>query len=236
MTSLVAPNAAAATANQPTPPTPPSCNAPHGLKRAADSALEHHEQRLSKRFDLLSLDANNNPTATRLYIPVPGSTDGVGASHPPSAPVPTPDPLAFVSSRKPPTAAALASPSSDTMDVEDTPHRVYIHSLDAELADIESDEDTPIFLADIEKHLAKIPTHLLRAPEPKPTQHNQVVLYNVPQSLTVERERDGVRMAIAEARQRLRERQGISPLPQCIPPPPTNMGLAMADADAMDID
>lgn len=115
------------------------------------------------------------------------------------------------------------------MDVEDTPHRVYIHNLDAELADIESDEDTPIFLADIEKHLAKIPTHLLRAPDPKPTEHNQVVLYNVPQSLTVDRERDGVRMAIAEARERIRERQGIIPPSIAVP-------VANVDADAMDLD
>lgn len=222
MTSLVAPNAPANHSQ------PPPRNGPHGRKRAADSALEHHEQRLSKRFDLLSLDPNNNnTTATRLYIPVPGSTDGVAASQPPAAPIPTPDPLAFVSSRKPPppTTRSATTPT-DTMDIEDTPHRIYIHSLDAELADIESDEDTPIFLADIEKHLAKIPAHLLRAPDPKPTQHNQVVLYHVPQSLTVDRERDGVRMAIAEARERIRERQGL--------PPPTSM--AMVDGDAMDID
>lgn len=127
--------------------------------------------------------------------------------------------------------------------VEDTPHRVYIHDLSAELSDIESDEDTPIFLSDIEKHLSKIPKHVLLRPEPKANENNQVVLYNVPTSLSVPQERDGVRKAIVEARQRIRDRQG-NPLAE-----PRGMldgaghGARIrqivdedTDADAMDID
>ncbi|KAH9879303.1 hypothetical protein J1614_002742 [Plenodomus biglobosus] len=228
MTSLVVPGSQA---NLAAPQSP--CNAPHGRKRAAESSLEH-EQRLSKRFDLLNLgkpqqqqQTDNNTiiaqepsltshspdnSTTRLYIPVPGSTDGP-LQRPPSSPIPTPDPLAFISphskrTRKPRPTSNTTLPS-DTMEVEDTPHRVYIHNLDAELSDIESDEDTPIFLSDIEKHLAKIPKHVLVRPEPKPTEHNQVVLYAVPESLSVERERDSVRKAIVEARERIRERQGL---------------------------
>jgi anthranilate phosphoribosyltransferase len=91
--------------------------------------------------------------------------------------------------------------------VEDTPHRVYIHDLAAELSDIESDEENPIFLSDIEKHLSKIPRHILLGPPPKPTEQNQMVLYNVPTSLTVPEEQDNVRKAIVEARQRIREKQ-----------------------------
>jgi hypothetical protein len=98
-------------------------------------------------------------------------------------------------------------PSDDSMQVEDTPHRVYIHDLAAELSDIESDEDSPIFLPDIEKHIAKIPHHILAGPELKATKHNQVILYNVPSSLTVPEEQDRVRRAIVEARARIRERQ-----------------------------
>lgn len=93
------------------------------------------------------------------------------------------------------------------MEVEDTPHRVYIHDLAAELSDIESDEENPIFLADIEKHLSRIPKHVLLGPEPKSTEHNQMVLYNVPTSLTVPEEQDNVRKAIVEARQRIRNKQ-----------------------------
>jgi hypothetical protein len=93
------------------------------------------------------------------------------------------------------------------MQVEDTPNRVYIHDLAAELSDLESDEENPIFLSDIEKHIAKIPLHVLRGPAPSPTADNALVLYNVPSSLSVPEEKDSVRKAIAEARERVRERQ-----------------------------
>src|SRR4051812_44488852 len=83
---------------------PQQPHAPHGTKRPAESCLEN-EQRLSKRFDLLNLGTckprrqsqlqpltanavDNN--GTRLYIPVPGSTDAslprqayaIAAPHP----------------------------------------------------------------------------------------------------------------------------------------------------------
>jgi len=100
------------------------------------------------------------------------------------------------------------------MQIEDTPHRIYIHDLDAELADTSSPSsssssaETPIFLPDIEKHLSKIPYHLLQGQEPTNSLQNQLVLYRVPESLTVPAERDSVRKAIVEARERARERQG----------------------------
>jgi anthranilate phosphoribosyltransferase len=130
------------------------------------------------------------------------------------------------------------------MQVEDTPHRVYISDLNAELSDIESDEENPIFLSDIEKHLSKIPRHVLLGPEPKPTEKNQVVLYNVPTSLTVPEAQDNVRKAIVEARQRIREKQA-SPLsePEQVTRGRSSPGAAMVgtppvedDGDAMDID
>jgi hypothetical protein len=93
------------------------------------------------------------------------------------------------------------------MQVEDTPNRVYIHDLAAELSDLESDEENPIFLSDIERHIAKIPLHVLRGPAPNPAADNALVLYNVPSSLSVPEEKDSVRKAIAEARERVRERQ-----------------------------
>ncbi|KAF2831234.1 hypothetical protein CC86DRAFT_463174 [Ophiobolus disseminans] len=177
---------------------------PHGTKRAADGSLEH-EQRLSKRFDLLNLVDNNG---TRLYIPVPGSTDAT-LPRPPSSPIASPHPLASVIplSKRQPKSRPPRSQTSEDMQIEDTPHRVYIHDLAAELSDIESDEENPIFLADIEKHLSKIPRHVLQGPEPKATEYNQLVLYQDPSSLSVPEERDSVRKAIAEARRRIREKQ-----------------------------
>jgi hypothetical protein len=168
-------------------------------------------------------------------MPVPGCTDATTYSGP--------DPRAFVPSR-------LARHrnhrphNGDGMQVEDTPHRVYISDLSAELSDIESDEEKPIFLSDIEKHLSRIPKHVLLGPEPKPTEHNQVVLYNVPASLSVPEERDNVRKAIVEARQRIRERQ-VNPNiePGSIDPGTGNSSAGRSgipvveeDGDAMDID
>lgn len=131
----------------------------------------------------------------------------------------------------------------DCMQVEDTPHRVYIHDLAAELSDIESDEENPIFLSDIEKHLAKIPKHILVGPEPKATKDNQLVLYNVPTSLTVAPDKDNVRKAIVEARARLREQQANPVVePERVlarseaPMQQRNTSVPQDDPDAMEID
>ena len=92
------------------------------------------------------------------------------------------------------------------MQLDDTKDKVYIHNLDAELADLESDEETPIYLPDIEKKLAKIPRSVLMGRNP-PITNNQMVLYNVPSSLSVPQEQDNVRRVIIESRTRAREKQ-----------------------------
>lgn len=127
------------------------------------------------------------------------------------------------------------------MQVEDTPHRVYIHDLAAELSDTDSDSETPIFLSDIEKHLSKIPREVLLGPPPKPTEHNQVVLYNVPSSLSVPEAHDNVRKAIVEARQRIREKQvsGVTEPGRVLASSasgPARTFEVEQDADAMDLD
>ncbi|KAL9005205.1 MAG: hypothetical protein Q9188_002004 [Gyalolechia gomerana] len=134
------------------------------------------EQRLSKRFNLLNLEHNHNG---RLYIPVRGNA---------------------------PTATQVANPQNDSMQLDDTKDKVYIHNLAAELSDIESDEDTPLFLPDIEKKLSKIPQSVLTGMNP-PNINTQMVLYNVPSSLSVPKEQDSVRKAILDSRARTMERQ-----------------------------
>lgn len=178
--------------------------APHGIKRAADTSLDH-EQRLSKRFDLLNLGTYPSPSqlppthniltkppvddnGTRLFYGVPSSNTQGGIHIPARKP-------------RPP-------PADTSMRIDDTPTRIYIPDLAAELAALESDEDTPIFLPDIEKHIAKIPRHVLRGStnaDDGKSEENQVVLYNVPSSLSVAPEKDSVRKAIVEARRRIRE-------------------------------
>lgn len=197
---------------------------------------------------------NNGNHGPRLYIPVAagkGSGSGASSNAPPaqSSPV-TGSPTMLKKHHH----HRHRSPPPDTMLVEDTPHRIYIHDLNAELSssdsDSESDESHPIFLPDIEKHIGKIPAHVLKNPvELKPTAENQLILYSVPSSLTVPEEQDRVRKAILEARARVRERQA-SPVRELGTEGP---GLCMApledeweveempdepenDPDAMDID
>ncbi|KAF2707525.1 hypothetical protein K504DRAFT_492206 [Pleomassaria siparia CBS 279.74] len=217
--------------------------APHGKKRAADNGLEN-EQRLSKRFDLLNID-----NGTRLYIPMAGTSSSAATSkHVPKPTTSTPIPMVPVTQSKRPRAPRPPQ-EDDGMEVEDTPYRVYIHDLAAELSDLESDEENPIFLSDIDKHIAKIPKHVLMGPEPKPTKDNQLILYNVPSSLTVPEEYDSVRKAIAEARARVREKQGqpaqeparANGMHARGPCPPSMEALDVdkdedEDEDAMDID
>jgi hypothetical protein len=155
------------------------------------------EQRLSKRLDLLNLD-----NGTRLYMPVSGSQDAAPPALIPAQRQVTAKPEMKKEKR-------ARRPPSDDMEVEDTPNRVYINDLAAELSDVESDEENPIFLSDIEKHLLKIPKFILTGPEPKPRADNQLILYNVPSSLTVPEEQDNVRKAIVEARARMREKQAL---------------------------
>ncbi|KAL9130508.1 MAG: hypothetical protein Q9217_001328 [Psora testacea] len=103
--------------------------------------------------------------------------------------------------------AASHSPASDSMLVDDTKDRIYIHNLDQEIAQIEDEEEKPVFLPDIEKKLGKIPESLLKGDVHPSAQGKQMVVYSVPESLSVPKEKDSVRKAILEARQRARDRQ-----------------------------
>lgn len=95
------------------------------------------------------------------------------------------------------------------MQLDDTKDIIYIHNLDAELADIESDEEKLVFLPDIEKKLdmvGRIPKSVLLG-EAHPSTGHEMVLYSVPTSLSVPEEQDKVRKAVIESRARAREKQ-----------------------------
>lgn len=94
------------------------------------------------------------------------------------------------------------------MQLDDTGDRVYVFDLDEELADDDGEPqgDKLIFLPDIERELTKIPKTLLTSHNPSPVA-NQLVLYSVPNSLSVPQEQDNVRRAIIEARARAVEEQ-----------------------------
>lgn len=92
------------------------------------------------------------------------------------------------------------------MEVDETRDRVYIHDLDKELEDVESDDgkERLIFLPDIEKHFNKLPHQVLTGGGQDA--NRELVLYSVPKSLSVDEGHDSVRKAIIEARQRAREK------------------------------
>ena len=127
----------------------------------------------------------------------------------------------------PVSSPAQSSPSapagdSDHMQLDDSKHKVYIYNLDDELTSDESepDEGKVVFLPDIERALRanRIPPVVRANSEGQLAGKNlddmQLVLYNVPSSLTVAPEHDSVRKAIIEARARARARREGKEEPQ----------------------
>ncbi|KAI2616019.1 hypothetical protein GGR54DRAFT_246530 [Hypoxylon sp. NC1633] len=150
-------------------------------KRKAES---QDNERLSKRLSLLNLEQNGQ----KLYVPV---------ESPKLRPNESP--------------SLTRIPEDDSMQLDNTKHKVYIYNLDDELSDSgESDDGNGrlVLLPDIEKHLMqnRIPPSVL-ANKDGEIAGMQMVLYSEPTSLTVPKEQDSVRKAIIEARQRVREKQ-----------------------------
>ncbi|KAF4955707.1 hypothetical protein FSARC_11768 [Fusarium sarcochroum] len=170
--------------------------APDGVDKTKRSrgkrkAETQDNERLSKRLSLLNLEQNGS----KLYVPVeepsiPTSSASASTSNPPSQP---PD-------------------SDETMQLDDSKHKVYIYDIDDELSS-DSETDDPgklVFLPDIEKHLRlnRIPPSMLANSDGE-LAGMQVVLYSDPKSLTVPEDKDSVRKAIIESRRRTREQQRL---------------------------
>lgn len=112
-----------------------------------------------------------------------------------------------------PTSPDLLPRSEDYyMQLDNTKYKVYIHNIDDELSDSEtssSDDDGKlVFLPDIEKRIRdfRIPRSILAAPADNKCNNQQLVLYNIPSSLSVPEEKDSVRKAIIETRARAKAR------------------------------
>ena len=95
----------------------------------------------------------------------------------------------------------------DLMRVEDTKDRIFIHNLDEELAEVSDDGEQVIFLPDIDKRLNNLPERLLTRDQAVSPKGKEVVLYNVPTSLSIPEDKDSVRKAMLEARGRAQENQ-----------------------------
>ncbi|KAL9574481.1 hypothetical protein ACKAV7_001346 [Fusarium commune] len=195
------------------------------LRRKRKAETQDNE-RLSKRLSLLNLEQSGN----KLYVPVEQPTTSISSA----ALVPTPSNVA-------------SNPVPDeTMQLDDSKHKVYIFNMDDELSS-DSESDDPgklVFLPDIEKHLraSRIPPSVLANSEGE-LAGMQVVLYSDPKSLTVPEDKDSVRKAIIESRNRTRELQRLEregkTEASTIQDATLNTGIATStddDPDAMDLD
>lgn len=174
--------------------------ASRGLKRTADDSFDD-DNRFAKRFNLLNLGSPHSSLTAHFSPTDPGSSCAANNNDKLYIPVSARPQLQTTMTRPPPT--------EEHMQLDDTKDRVYIHNLDDELADIESDEEKLVFLPDIEKKLNAIPRHILLGE--KKDSHQELVLYNLPPSLSVPIEQDNVRKAILEARERAKEKVAIAP-------------------------
>jgi len=99
-----------------------------------------------------------------------------------------------------------ANVNEDSMQLDDTKDKVYIYNLEEELRGIDEEEGKLIFLPDIDRKFTKIPKSVLTSTS-QPLANQEMVLYTVPSSLTVPEEKDNVRKAIIETRERARQKQ-----------------------------
>ncbi|KAI8691459.1 hypothetical protein LRP88_08739 [Fusarium phalaenopsidis] len=163
------------------------------LRRKRKAETQDNE-RLSKRLSLLNIEQSGS----KLYVPV----------EEPSIPTPS-IPNAAPSSSS---SASERPAPNDSMQLDDSKHKVYIYNIDDELSS-DSESDDPgklVFLPDIEKHLRanRIPPAVLANSDGE-LAGMQLVLYSDPKSLTVPEDKDSVRKAIIESRHRAREQQRL---------------------------
>lgn len=99
------------------------------------------------------------------------------------------------------------------MSVDDTNDRIWVHDLDAEIAEIEAEEarkkNEALLNTTAGQEIGRIPQHLLKSNTAHgDAQSNmQMILYRDPISISVPEEHDAVRKTIIEARRRMREKQ-----------------------------
>lgn len=160
-------------------------------KRPAEDDLTN-EQRLSKRFHLLNIDCPCFIIQSLLHYTNISFLAQDGTLY---APVTSEN---FEKQRR-------ATDRNESMQVDESKDKVYIYDLEKELEEVDSEDEKLVFLPDIERKMSKIPESILK--NINDSANKELVIYNVPSSLSVPEEQDNVRKAIAEARARAREVQ-----------------------------
>ncbi|RFU28185.1 hypothetical protein B7463_g8153, partial [Scytalidium lignicola] len=153
-----------------------------GRKRKAEA---QDNERLSKRLSLLNLEKNGQV----LYVPVEEKAKKTASKT---------------------TTGADSAQDDDSMQLDNTKHKVYIYNLDDELSDSDSDDGKLVFLPDIEKHLreTRIPPSVMANSKGELAGHNmQLILYKPMSSVLGSLEQDKIKRAIADTRAKARARQ-----------------------------
>jgi hypothetical protein len=201
-------------------PAPAVPSSPYSLHRA-----EPNSQTISFRPHIANTDARPALAAAppAESHPEPIALDPDIDTHdfnvPPPAPHSTPTPAN--GAIKVPTL-----PDTDFMTIDETPHRIIIHDLSSEIAQIEAEEaahNTTLFLPDVDKKVSGLPHHLFQQGQnhdrhdplrmelelgrpPAENPNTALVLYKDPSSISVPEEEDVVRKTIIDARRRAREK------------------------------
>ena len=206
------------------PPVSPKSQ-PHGSKRKASTQDDELEKQnlISNSFKKLRLSKSIRQPGPTTHVlstesdnakrPSPVDISPVGVSYRDVQPSNLPSVHHRESfSHNAPYSNHAGSNEDDFMPVDDTADRIWVHDLDAEIAEIEAEEARErerIQLSGAGSQYAKIPDHLLKQNNKSnfPAPSMQMVLYRDPISISVPEEADAVRKTIMEARRRVRERQ-----------------------------
>lgn len=225
------------------PPISPKSQ-PHGCKRKALSQEDEleNQHRISNSFKRLRLNNAKRPSAARI-APIGVSyrdvslADAFESSH-----------LGTTSPYPGPVNYFRQGSDDDLMPVDDTADRIWVHDLDAEIAEIEAEEERQkagIQLSEAGKEYSKIPDHLLKqkVKAEDPAANMQMILYRDPISISVPEENDAVRKTIIEARRRMREKQAEERHRERLPLPANSTAAPSTEPsgtnqpdDAMDMD
>lgn len=176
------------------PPTTTPHHHHHASKRRAEDDEPEGDHPITKRLARMRIgrEAQERPPGRR---GAPHHDQEQPHLQPTTVSSPVPSPNGYV--------------SDDWMPLDDTKDKVYIHDLESEIAQIEAEDRTGIFLPDIDRKISAIPQQLLQSRSNNA--NTQLVLYQVPSSISVPEEQDHVRKAIiatrARARARAREEQ-----------------------------
>ncbi len=158
----------------------------HGIKRHAVEEPEG-EQRITKRFARMRIGQDEQNGV------LPHASTQYAIPHHPQPIISSPAPI------------SCGAPADDLMPLDDTKDKVYIYDLESEIAQIEAEEPKGLLLPDIDRKISAIPQQLLQSHTSNA--NTQMVLYQVPSSISVPEEQDHVRKAIIATRARAREKQ-----------------------------